>query len=429
MRIIKKIKSYILYDRNAFFLSTEVIWAAVLIAAQSFFSPYAVRLGATSFEIGLLTSIPALLTFLLSIPVGWFLKQRKNSLKWALGGMTVTRLGYLFLAIVPFIQESSISKGSLIVIAMIALTVPDLFYKIGQWPFIMKLIPPDKRIRVFTNRSLLTLSVTGIGVYIFGKWLDRVAYPNSFQWMVVFAVAISLLSLLFWLKVKLPENNTGSLLTDKRKSKGHRINVGFLQYLNLRTDYGKVVINQILAYIGLWTATPLYVLYIVKNLHATDEWIGLQVTVNSIAAIVGWLAARKLCFKWGEDRVLKWSSQFVSLYPFLMSFAFSMRPLLFISALNSIVTPIFSLSHNNCLLRAIPAENEHDGISFYNSIFSLGNFICPILGVMLADKLGITAVLLGCGVISFIGSLSFHIWPYSINMKDSCSKLQENALP
>ena len=400
-----------LEERNAFYLSVEVIWAAVLIAAQSFFVPYAVRLGATNFEIGLFNSIPALLTIFLSIPVGKFLERQNNSLGWTLGGMTVNRLGFLFLALVPLVNHPNISKGTLVIIILIVLNLPDLLYKIGQWPFIMRLVPEDRRISVFTNRSLLTLIVTGVGVFLFGQWLNETQYPSNFQVMTILAVAVSQLSLLFWLKVKLPEFETGITSNHAITSTTQSSTTEIFRLINFRTDYGRVILNQIFTYIGIWTATPLYVLYTVRDLGASDYWIGLQVTVNSFAAIIGWMLARRLTSKWGEPQALKRCSQLVTLYPFLMGISPTLTPILFASALNSIVSPIFSLSHNNNLLRAIPFGSEHNGIALYNTLFSIGGFICPIIGVSLAGIFGTRPMLIGSGIISLIGSLSFHIWP------------------
>jgi hypothetical protein len=47
-------------DRNAWFLIIEMFWASMLASAATFNAAFALRLGATNSEVGLLTSIPAL---------------------------------------------------------------------------------------------------------------------------------------------------------------------------------------------------------------------------------------------------------------------------------------------------------------------------------------------------------------------------------
>ena len=48
-------------DRNAWYLVLEMFWAAILASAALFNAAFALRLGATNTQIGLLTSLPALL--------------------------------------------------------------------------------------------------------------------------------------------------------------------------------------------------------------------------------------------------------------------------------------------------------------------------------------------------------------------------------
>jgi hypothetical protein len=87
-------------------------------------------------------------------------------------------------------------------------------------------------------------------------------------------------------------------------------------------------------------------------------------------------------------------------------------PILFVSAFYGLVHPSYALSHNNSLLKTFPPGKEHEGIAVYNTINRIGIVICPIIGVALAEWIGdVRVVLIICGVISLLGSLSFHIWP------------------
>ena len=63
-------------ERNARNLYIEICWSAVLPAAAAFNALFALRLEATNTEIGLLSSIPAFLALLVTIPAGQFLNRR-----------------------------------------------------------------------------------------------------------------------------------------------------------------------------------------------------------------------------------------------------------------------------------------------------------------------------------------------------------------
>ena len=63
-------------DRNAVFLVAEIFFASIMAGASAFNAAFAVRLGASNSQIGLLSSIPALLALIVSIPAGRFLQKK-----------------------------------------------------------------------------------------------------------------------------------------------------------------------------------------------------------------------------------------------------------------------------------------------------------------------------------------------------------------
>jgi dipeptide/tripeptide permease len=47
-------------------------------------------------------------------------------------------------------------------------------------------------------------------------------------------------------------------------------------------------------------------------------------------------------------------------------------------------------------------------------VMNIGAFLCPIIGVALANQFGNAAVLVACGVLVLIGSSSFTLFPVVI---------------
>lgn len=88
-------------DRNAWHLIAEIFWAAVLYATTTFNAVYAVRLETPNLVVGLLTSLPALLVVLVSIPSGRFLAARQVRKPWILGSLVLYRASFLLIALVP----------------------------------------------------------------------------------------------------------------------------------------------------------------------------------------------------------------------------------------------------------------------------------------------------------------------------------------
>jgi hypothetical protein len=91
------------HDRNAWFLVLEIFWASMVVAAATFNAAFAIRLGSSNTSVGLLTSLPALLAVIISIPAGRFLKSETNSKTWLLGALGVHRVGYVLVALLPWL--------------------------------------------------------------------------------------------------------------------------------------------------------------------------------------------------------------------------------------------------------------------------------------------------------------------------------------
>src|SRR6185503_6600798 len=85
--------------------------------------------------------------------------------------------------------------------------------------------------------------------------------------------------------------------------------------------------------------------------------------------------------------------------------------ILVIAALNGLITPGVSLSHFNTFLKLIPDEQRHEYTALYMTLMNVGAFVCPFIGVALANQFGFGPILVVCGVLSIVGSTSFWFWP------------------
>jgi MFS family permease len=401
-------------ERNAWYLVLEIFWATFLGAATTFNTAFAIRLGATDTLIGLLTSIPALLGILILIPAGRFLNKRKRSKPWLLGSLMLLRTGYLVIAILPWLKFLGINQGTILVFWLIFLSLPAHFFNVGFLPMLSETIPEHNRANVFTARNVISNTTLSICVLLFGQWLNHYQdyFPVNYQVMYVVTYIVSLLSLFFLLKIQVPQKSTQTL--DESPKRG--VNIG-LTWQKIRQDfkqnpqYTAIVRNTILHALGLWTVAPLYMLYYVRTLEASDAWIGLLGAIASLATIAGFLLWRKWMNRLGESKTLKTTIVMAGLFPLLVGLTPSLQLILVWAGLNGIISGGISLSHMNTLLRVIP-ENDRTGYTaIYMTVTSIGAFICPMIGVLLGEQFGTAPVLVACGALSILGSFSFWLWP------------------
>jgi MFS family permease len=397
-------------DRNAWFLVVEIFWAGILSAAAAFGSTYAIRLGATNFQIGLLSSIPASLAVLVSIPSGRFLQARLNRKPWILGAITLQRGGYMLIALVPWLPVSPALQATLVIAILVLMNVPAHFFNVGFIPFLADAIPENRRASVFASRNIIANVTLSLGTLLYGQWLKRLDFPSNYQFMFLSSLVASLLSLYHLNKVQVPAStpapshgNLFKMYVEEWKT--------MRQAFNQEPAFARITTNTFLHSFGLWAAAPLYILYFVKTMNASDAWIGMLGTVASLGTILGYLLFRRLMPRWGESKTLMRTIVCLGLYPVLVGVLPNLTLMLFAAGLNGLLASGVNLSHLNTLLKAIPADRRPRFTALYISFVNVGAFICPLLGVALADRLGLAPTLIACGLCSIIGSHSFRFWP------------------
>jgi MFS family permease len=397
-------------QRNAWYLVVEMFWASMLAAAATFNAAYAIRLGATNTHVSLLSSIPALMAVLISIPAGQFLQKRPRRKPWLLWSLGLYRLGYLAVILVPWLPFEGAGKGLGMVLILVTISLPAHFFNVGWIPMLSEVIPENMRASVFSARNIsynLVLSASGL---LFGFWLDRVLFPINYQTLYLFGFACSMVSLYFVTKIDIPDSPYTPTDGPPPRTIKARWNL-FKRALDSQPSFMRITTNTWLHGVGVWMAVPLYVLHFVRNLDAAEGWLGINGTVAALATIAGFAIWRPLIQRHGELNILRFTIVCVGLYPVVVGLLPSLTLILVATALNGLLVPGVNLSHLNTLLKVTP-ENERPGYTaLYMTVANIGAFIGPFLGIAMANAIGFAPALVICGLLSIVGSTSFWIWP------------------
>ncbi len=397
-------------ERNSWYLVLEIFWATFLGAASTFNTAFAIRLGATDAQIGLLSSLPALLALVVLIPAGRIINRLKKPKPWLLGSLALYRTGFLVIAIIPWLKFAGIPSGTLLVFWLVILSIPVHFFNVGFYPMLSDVIPPHDRANVFTYRNVIYNATLSVTVFLFGQWLNRVEFPINYQLMYVVTYFVSLLSLYFLIKVQVPEKPVHIPVQEPQGSIPERW-VGMRKNLAAYPEFNKFVLNTFLHSFGLWIVGPLYMLYYVRVLEATDAWIGLQGAVASLSTIAGFVIWRKWMQRLGEPRTLRITIVLAGLTPLLVGLSGSLTVILIWIALSGLIAGGISLSHLSTMFRVTPEHDKAGFTAIYMTIMNIGAFVAPMLGVWLSERYGFALVLVACGLFSILGSFSFWLWP------------------
>ena len=399
-------------DDNTWYLCVEIFWATIYASTTTFIAAYAIRLGASNSQISLLSSIPALLAVAVALPSGRFLQSRKKWSNWVLSSLVLARTVVLMLALVPLLTFLHVPIGGLAVLIVIMWTIPASFFNVGFLSLLSGTVAIENRADTFAARNIISGITLTVCTYLLGIWLVRIQFPYNYQIMFVFGFGICLLSQYYLNKLKVPDlppPPSGTAGFQLRRSLRNQWR-GFIQALRDSPAFTRIMVNTILHSFGMWMAAPLYVLYFLNGLGASEAWLGLLGSITNMAAIGGNLFWRNVIGRWGESRVLRWTIITLGLYPFLAGILPSLTAILFAAGINGLMSPGVNLSHFNTLLGVIPDERRPEYTALYVSIVNIGAFISPLIGIALAGIFGFQPVLIGCGLLSILGSTSFWIW-------------------
>src|SRR5919112_345427 len=110
-------------QRNVRNVLIDGIGVALVQGVATFLSVFLVRLGATPFLVGLLTSMPALMGMALALPVGRLLERQRNVVPWYSRARVWVLSSYALTGLVPFLF--ALEDASIPIIAIWAIaTVP-----------------------------------------------------------------------------------------------------------------------------------------------------------------------------------------------------------------------------------------------------------------------------------------------------------------
>ena len=400
-------------DRNAWYLVIEIFWHGFISASTAFYGAYALRLGATNREIGLLSSIPALIILLISIPSGNFFQQRSKRFPWIVGSLFVYRVGLLLFAVIPWVHIPGISQGLLVVLLVSLLNIPANFCSMGFMPMLADVVSERLRANVIAFRNIIINAAVVLGVFFYGLWLDKIKFPLNYQLMFIFTSLISQVSTWILLKMEVPDSpppkpkiRSKMLIPHSRKE----IWLALKSALNSQPQFIHLLILVFALNVGLWMISPLSILYLVRILGATDGMIGINATISTVGTLIGLTFFRWLINRKGNVPILKAVSPSYGISSILFSFIPAMPLVYILTAFSSLINPGWSLSVTNLMLKTLPVDRRPSFYGLWTTITTFGSFIFPMIGVALTDHFGIPVIIRCGGILALAASVLIWVW-------------------
>jgi MFS family permease len=346
--------------------------------AGNFYPIFAISiLGATNFQVGLISSLPPLIALLMTIPAAILLNRLESQKKTVAMAVLGARLLFLLLIAVVYIAYPYQAWAFLIIIAL--MNVPATISNIGWQTLISGMIKDERRGTFFSDRNRL-LTIAGMtSTLIIGIIMkNQTTNASAYQWLFFAALLFGLGEVYFLMKHK--EKVQYSSNTKKASMNW-----------SIFKDHGyKWFLIAALCFNFTWQMSwGIFNIYHVRIAEATILWI----SIFSVACQLVQIFTFPLWKKWAEEKsntlMLVWAALGMALVPFLTILSTNLFYLTCVQALSGFFISGVVLLLFNLLLEQSPQETRTYCITTYNVLLSFVAFLAPQIGILLLEGLGV----------------------------------------
>lgn len=381
----------------------DSIAMGVIGSVSPFLPVLIVRLGGSAFDVSLLTAIPAVGGFLLAIPVGAFLQSKRRIIPWYSGSRMVAHMSYAVAAVVLLVAPPAIVVAALLAV-WAAAAVPSTFGMVA-FPIVMDGAAGSRgRYELMSRRWAIMGLTTAVTVALIGQLLDRLPFPGNYQLVLVGFSIAGLISFRFSRQFRVPDAAPAPVTAGGR-------GVGRLREMirTVRSEpaFLRFSARQLVYVFGARFAVPLIPLYYVREVGATDAWIGIIATAQSLALLVGYQVWRRLSTSRGRGLVLLATLLAVAIYPATLAFVDQLVVVAGLAAIAAVFSAGVDLSLFDELMKRIPRAYGVTFTSIDTALVNAASILAPLAGATLAVTVGIHAALQVASVIGLLGVVLF----------------------
>lgn len=387
-------------ERNVRYLIIELFWAAIATAGYSFAAAYVIRLGGSNFTVSLITTAAAVVNAVTTIPFAALMERTENRRPWIFGSLIAFRMLHIFLIFVPFLPAW---RAEAIVVILLVANLPVALFNAGWLPMFADIVPIQRRARLFSARNVTLGATMMASTYLFGLWLENShnLFPMNYQVLFTVSLITSMVSTFFVMKLDIPDTPIDKSVPVDRSIKGMR------SLFTESRSYSAITWNTLIFNIAPWAAVALQPIYFVRELGATDQWIGIWFAITNGGAILGNLIWPRMMEKHGFQKTMTIAALLSSLYFFAIGTIPHLTLILVFALLIGMINPGIDVSHFNILLQVCSPQRRALAMGVFVTIMNLGLMGSSLMVAPMIDLVGAQTLVILLGGLRLFGALLF----------------------
>jgi len=388
LKLINKTKEEILKENSMKDSIKEGSFASVMRGAgDTYITPFALAIGANSFQIGLIKSLTGLLAPFAQLKGSKLMEKysRKRVIITFVALQALMWFPIIFLAVLFLQGNFLIQLPYLLIILYILYAVFGALASPAWFSLMGDIVPNNTRGRYFSKRSRITSFVTLIITLGAAFVLDY--FKTKGIALVGFSIIFSIAGICRLYSAKLFKNHYEPKL---KLEKGYYFSFFNFLKTGLKTNFGKFALFVALFYFVSNIAGPFFAVYMLKDLGFSYINYMILTISSTIAGLLFLPFWGKISDKYGNRVTLLISSIIIPFFPFLWLFFKTPYLLIIPQAISGLAWAGFSLSASNFIYDSVSVNRRGLCVAYYNILIGIGIFIGALIGGAVIQYIPIT---------------------------------------
>src|SRR5689334_18903216 len=190
--------------RNFRYVQIDAIGVSISNVAAPFLPVFLTRLGASNFQVGLLSSMPGMTGLVLALLVGRFLQTRRNIVLWYSVSRLMVILCYALTGILTLLIAEKFAIIATLAIWAFA-TLPQTALAVAFSVVMNAVAGPEGRYALLSRRWTIFGLTSVIGTFIITRLIDLLSFPLNYAIMFMVLSLGGFFSYYFSRKIQMPE--------------------------------------------------------------------------------------------------------------------------------------------------------------------------------------------------------------------------------
>ncbi len=390
--------------RNFRYVQIDAVGVSISNVAAPFLAVFLTRLGASNFQVGLLTSMPGFTGFILAIVVGRFLQTRKNIVPWYSLSRLLVISCYALTGLFTFLLSKEYAVIATLAIWAFA-TLPQTALAVAFSVVMNAVAGPEGRYALLSRRWAIFGLTTVVMTFFVTRTIDLVEFPRNYELMFFGLSLGGLVSYYFSNQIKLPPQTAPPVLAPSSSAFDSARNYYFL--IRSKPSFISFAAKRFVYVSAITLSLPIMPLFLVREVNATDSQIGMISMAMSVVMLAGYFIWPRASRKYGGRFVLLATTFGMIFYPALTA-ATPLVPLIIIYAgIAGLFQSGLDLVFFDELMKTIPPEYSATFVSIVHSTQYLSAIAAPLIGIWLADYIGLSGALWVSAGLRLVGFVLF----------------------